>query len=121
VSRSSLPVAFGYAARGVWRALRREANFRIELGIGVLALVLAWWLGAPLVPVLLAAGLVLSAELVNSAIESVVDLASPDQNELAAAAKDMAAGGVLVASTFALLVGLAVLGPPLLVRMGVLH
>ncbi len=121
MSRSGLPAAFGYAARGVWRALRRETNFRIELAIGVLALVLAWWLGAPLVPVLLAAGMVLSAELFNSAIESVVDLASPDRHDLAATAKDMAAGGVLIASTFALLVGLAVLGPPLLIRLGVLH
>jgi diacylglycerol kinase len=120
-SSSSLPVAFKHAGRGVWYALRREANLRIELIVGLLALALAWWLGAPLVPVLLAAGLVLSAELFNSALESVVDLASPDFAELARAAKDMAAGGVLIAAACALLVGLAVLGPPLLVRLGVFH
>jgi len=105
----------------VWRALRREANLRVEGAAGLIALGLAWWLGAPLVPVLLASGLVLTAELANSALESVVDLASPDHAELAGAAKDMAAGAVLIASIFALLVGLAVLGPPLLVRLGVLH
>ncbi len=120
-SSSSLPAAFGHAGRGVWRALRREANLRIELSVGVVALALAWWLGAPLVPVLLAAGLVLTAELFNSALESVVDLASPGHAELAKASKDMAAGAVLIASVCALLVGLAVLGPPLLVRLGVFH
>lgn len=119
--RSGLPLAFLYALRGVGRALRREPNLRIEVGVGALAVVLAWWLGAPLVPVLLAAGMVLSAELANSAVEVAVDLAQPQRHDLAAAAKDMAAGAVLVASLFALLVGLAVLGPPLLVRLGVLH
>lgn len=120
-SSSSLPAAFGHAGRGVWLALRREANLRIELSVGILALALAWWLGAPMVPVVLASGLVLAAELFNSALENVVDLASPDRTELAGAAKDMAAGAVLIASGCALLVGLAVLGPPLLVRLGVFH
>lgn len=115
-----LVVAFGHAARGVARAVAQEPNLRLELLLGVAALALAWWLGAPLVPVLLAAGLVLVAELGNSAMEAVVDLASPDHHELARAAKDMAAGAVLVASAVAFLVGLAVLGPPLLVRLGVL-
>ncbi|HKI57504.1 MAG TPA: diacylglycerol kinase, partial [Trueperaceae bacterium] len=82
---TSLPRAFGYAVLGVWRAVRNEANLRIELALGVLALALAYWLGAPLVPVVLAAGLVLTAELFNSAIEALVDLASPERQELAAA------------------------------------
>lgn len=119
MSGTTLPRAFGHAVRGIWVALRREPNLRIEIVIGMLALALAWWLGAPLVPVFLAAGLVLTAELLNSALEATVDLASPERQELARSAKDMAAGGVLMASLFALLVGLAVLGPPLLVRLGV--
>lgn len=121
MSRSGLPRAFANAARGVWLAVRCEANLRTELALGVVALALAWWLGAPLVPVVLAAGLVLSAELLNTAVERAVDLASPERHELAQAAKDMAAGGVLVASVCALLVGLAILGPPLLVRLGVMR
>jgi len=116
-----LLAAFGHAARGIGRALAGEPNLRIEAAIGAVALGLAWWLGAPLVPVVLAAGLVLVAELSNSALEAVVDLASPERHELAAAAKDMAAGAVLIASITALLVGLAVLGPPLLVRLGFLR
>ncbi len=121
MTRPRLVLAFGHAFHGLWLALRHGGNLRIELAIGALALVLAWWVGAPVVPVLLAAGLVLTAEVFNSSVEAVVDLASPERRELAGAAKDMAAGAVLLASLCALLVGLAILGPPLLTRLGLLR
>ncbi|MCD9022979.1 diacylglycerol kinase family protein [Cohnella sp. NL03-T5] len=53
------------------------------------------------------------SELFNTAIERTVDLASPDIHPLAKAAKDTAAGAVLVAALFAVVVGAIVLGPPL--------
>jgi diacylglycerol kinase len=62
---------------------------------------------------LLAAGAVIGLELLNSAVERAVDLAEPHENELAAQAKNLAAGGVLVASVAAVLVGILVLGPKL--------
>ncbi len=58
--------------------------------------------------------LVLSAELLNTAIEKAVDLAMPEQHPLARVAKDAAAGAVLIAAIGAALIGLLVLGPPLL-------
>ena len=58
--------------------------------------------------------LVLSAELLNTAIEKAVDLSMPEQHPLARIAKDAAAGAVLVAAIGAALIGLLVLGPPLL-------
>lgn len=64
------------------------------------------WLGA-------AATVVIAAELMNTAIERAVDLASPERHPLAKTAKDAAAGAVLVTALFAAFVGLAVLGPPL--------
>ncbi|TDE87212.1 diacylglycerol kinase [Deinococcus sp. S9] len=103
-----------FAWSGIAHAYRTQANFRIEVGAGVLAVTLALLLHAPLAPILLACALVLSLELVNTALEAVVDLASPDLHPLAKAAKDGAAGAVLIASLGALLVGLVVLGPPLL-------
>ncbi len=112
--------AFGFAARGLALAWREEQNLRIEAGIGLAAVLLAWWLRAPLAPVLLAGGLVFVMELLNSAIERVVDLASPEQHELAGHAKDLAAAAVLLASLTAFAVGLVVLGPPLLAKLGVL-
>jgi diacylglycerol kinase (ATP) len=75
---------------------------------------LALVLCAPLAPILLACALVLSVELLNTALEAAVDLVSPEWHPLARAAKDAAAGAVLAASLGALLTGLAVLGPPLL-------
>jgi len=66
-----------------------------------------------LVPVLIMSALVLSLEVVNSAVEAVVDLASPEFHPLAKVAKDAAAGATLVAAVFSVLVGLVVFGGPL--------
>lgn len=80
---------------------------------GALALALALLLRAPLAPIVLCCALVLSLELVNTALEAVVDLVSPQVHPLAKVAKDAAAAAVLVASIGAALVGLVVLGPAL--------
>lgn len=104
----------GFAWAGVRHVYRTQANFRIEVWAGVLALTLTAWLRAPQAPVLLACALVLSLELLNTALEAVVDLVSPEWHPLAKVAKDASAGAVLVASLGALGVGVAVLGPPLL-------
>lgn len=108
----------GFAWAGIVHTYRVQANFRIEVWAGVLAVLLTLALRAPLAPILLSCALVLSVELLNTALEAVVDLASPEWHPLAKVAKDAAAGAVLVASVGALLVGLAVLGPPLLRLLG---
>ncbi len=105
--------AAGYAWAGVVAVYRREANFRLEVGAAALALALTWALGAAWPPILLTCALVLSLELINSALEAAVDLLSPEPHPLAKLAKDAAAGAVYTASFFAVLVGLSVLGPPL--------
>lgn len=104
----------GFAWAGIAYSYRVQANFRIEVWAGVVAVGLALFLRAPLAPILLACALVLSLELLNTALEAVVDLASPGLHPLAKVAKDAAAGAVLVASGGALLVGVVVLGAPLL-------
>lgn len=101
----------GYAWAGVQAVYRSEANFRIEVWAAAAALLLTLALGAPLAPILLVCALVLSLELLNSAVEALVDLVSPDPHPLAKVAKDAAAGAVYVAAFFAVLVGLSVLGP----------
>ncbi len=111
--------AFRYAFAGWERAWRDQPNLRVEVAIGALALALAAWLSAPFAPIVLAVGLVLSLELANSALEATVDLLSPERRDGAAAAKDLAAGAVLMASAAALVVGLIVLGPPLVARLTV--
>jgi diacylglycerol kinase len=105
-----------YAAQGIALAVRKERNMRIHLVAAAVVSLLALWLGLRPVEwaVLLALfGLVIGLELVNTAVERVVDLVSPERKPLAKEAKDAAAGGVLAAAIFAAAVGLILLGPPL--------
>ena len=59
----------------------------------------------------------LAVELLNSALEALTDLVSPEHHPLAGQAKDLAAGAVLVTAIGAVVVGLLILGPPLWVRI----
>ncbi|TBH21845.1 diacylglycerol kinase family protein [Thermus thermamylovorans] len=110
--------SFAYAWEGVGYAWRVQRNFRLQVYLGLLALGLALWLGVSPLPVLLLIALVLSLELLNTALEALTDLVSPVYHPLAKRAKDTAAAAVLVASLSALLVGLYLFLPPLLARLG---
>lgn len=105
------------ASAGVRHAWRGQPHFRFEVLAGAAAVALALWLRTGLLAVLLASAIVLVAELVNTAVEATVDLASPQRRPLAAAAKDAAAGAVLIAAGFAVLIGLVALGPALWARV----
>ena len=61
----------------------------------------------------LAVAMVWTAEFVNTALEAVVDLASPQQHDLARVGKDVGAAAVLIAATASFIIGLLILGPPL--------
>ncbi|WP_425146055.1 diacylglycerol kinase [Deinococcus sp.] len=108
----------GFAFRGLAYAWRTQRNFRIECVLAVIALIFTLWLRAELPPVLLACGLVLGLELLNTALEAALDHLHPGRHPAIGAAKDAAAGAVLVASFASLLVGAWVLGPPLLEKLG---
>lgn len=99
-SLSRVVRAARYSERGLRSAWRDEAAFRQELfGVAVLA-PLTWWLGLPrtdTVLLLALMGLVLVAELLNSGLEAVVDMASPEFHALAAKAKDCGSAAVFVA------------------------
>jgi diacylglycerol kinase (ATP) len=110
--------SFSYAWAGFLFAWKNQRNFRLKVYIGVLALALALWLQVSLVPVLLLIALVLGLELVNTALEAVVDLVSPNYHPLAKAAKDLAAAAVLVASAIAALIGIILFIPALVDRLG---
>jgi diacylglycerol kinase len=109
--------SFAYAFAGIGHAWRTQAHLRIHVGIGLLALVLSWALA--LTPpewavVLSAITLVLVLEMLNTAVEAAVDLASPERHPLAKVAKDVTAGAVLVAAIGSVLVALALFGPRLI-------
>ena len=107
----------GFAWAGLRHAYASQANFRVEVWCGVLAVLTALWLDVTVSPVVLCCALVLSLELVNTAVEAIVDLVSPEWHALAKVAKDAMAGAVLVASVGALGVAAALLLPALLHRL----
>ncbi|HQE91623.1 MAG TPA: diacylglycerol kinase family protein [Anaerolineae bacterium] len=111
-----------HAAEGLLYAIHTQRNFRIHLVVAVVVVVMGWWLHLPYASwavLALTVGMVLVTEMVNTAAEAMVDLASPDYHPLAKLVKDVAAGAVLVTAITAIVVGLIVLGPPLLTRLGI--
>jgi diacylglycerol kinase len=112
--------SFRFAGQGLRYLLRSQPNFVIHCLAAALVVVLSVLLGLSPVEVgllLLTIGSVLVCEAFNTALEAVVDLASPEHHELAKIAKDVAAAGVLIAAIVAALVGLTVLGPRLVARL----
>jgi len=108
--------SFRFAVAGVVYLFRTQPNARIELTAGLAAAGVAAWLGVSRVEwviLILTIAMVLILEGLNTAIEAVVDLASPREHRLAKVAKDVAAGMVLIASVASVGVGLLILGPPL--------
>jgi undecaprenol kinase len=103
--------SFVHAFDGIVEGTRTQPNLRVHLIATVIALLLALVLHLVLwafVVIVLLIVLVVGLELVNTAIEAQVDLASPEQNPLAKRAKDSAAGAVLVVSIGAAIAGLAI-------------
>lgn len=114
---SNLFVSFKYAWAGIGYAFKTQRNFRIHVSIGTLAICLGVFLHLSpieIAVIVLTSGLVLVMELLNTAIESVVDLTVKQAyHELAKIAKDCAAGAVLISAIAAVLVAGALLLPPL--------
>ncbi len=109
--------SFRYASRGWWYVLRTQRNAWIHAVITIVVVVLSVWLGLGArdwAILILTIALVFIAEFLNTAIEAVVDLASPEHHPLARVAKDVGAGAVLLAAIAAVVIGLLILGPPLL-------
>ena len=98
--------AFGYSWQGFAACFRHEAAFRQELAATLVILPLGLWLGDNGIERALLLGswlLVPVVELLNSAIEAIVDLSSPRQHELAGRAKDIGSAAVLLSIVLFLL------------------
>ena len=112
----SLLRSFGFALEGVSYLIRTQRSAQIEIVLGVAVIAVAVWLGINALEwavLVLAMALVLALEALNTAIELTVTLASPQRHPLAKAAKDVAAGMVLIAAIGSVIVGIIVLGPRL--------
>lgn len=108
--------ALGWSLMGLGAALRHEPAFRLEMYLFSMLAPLAVWVGQDGVERVLLLGsllLVLIVEMINSAIEAVVDRASPDRHVLAGRAKDMGSAAVLLALVNVVVCWLLILGPRL--------
>lgn len=116
---SNLFVSFKYAWEGISYAFQTQRNFRLHLGACAFAIGLAVLLHlkpVEIAVIALTSGLVLTLELINTALESLVDLTvKQTYHDLAKIAKDCAAGAVLVSALVSLLVAVVLLLPPLAV------
>lgn len=102
--------------------IRTQRNAWIHAIVSVLVFGVSLWLGLTRLEwaiILLTVALVWMAEFINTALEAVVDLASPMHHPLAKVGKDVAAAAVLVGALTAVLVGVLVLGPHLLIKFGI--
>lgn len=117
-----LPSSFRYAAQGVVYGFVSQRNFRIHVLTGVVTFSLGLWLKVSpdqMAVLALTIAAVLVLELLNTAVEAVVDLAIGRRfHPLARIAKDCAAAAVLVAALASAIVALLLLMPPLMTRLG---
>ncbi len=107
--------SFGHAIRGWGYVLRTQQNAWIHATVATFVFILGFWVGLPprdWAVIILTIAMVFAAEFINTAVEVVVDLASPTKHPLAKVGKDVGAGAVLVAAGAATLIGLLILGPP---------
>lgn len=112
--------SFSHAFRGWWYVLRTQHNAWIHAVVATLVILLAAWLRLPArdwAVLVLTITMVFTAEFINTAIEAVVDLASPAKHPLAKVGKDVGAAAVLIAALAAIVIGLLLLGPPLYARL----
>ena len=109
--------SFGYAFKGVKDLFLTQRNAQIHLTISIIVIVAAYFFNISktewLICILLI-GLVLAAEAINTALEYLTDLVSPDYHELAGKSKDVAAAGVLLLAIVAAIIGVSIFWQPVI-------
>lgn len=112
--------SFQYAFDGWWFVVRTQHNAWIHAIVSAAVFALAFWLQLSRTEwaiILLTIIAVWMAEFMNTALEAVVDIASPEFHPLAKVAKDVAAAAVLMGAVGAVLIGLLIMGPPLWAKL----
>lgn len=119
--KNPLYESFGYAFEGIWTGIRKERNMKIHC-LAIICVTLAGTLlhitATEWCICLLLFALVAALELVNTAVEAVVDLVTEEKKPLAKIAKDTAAGSVLFAAIVSVIIGCIIFLPYLLELFG---
>jgi diacylglycerol kinase len=108
--------AFGYAIRGILFAVKTQLNLKIHFTAAILIVIAGWYFRintSEWLTIIIVIGLVIFAELLNTAVELIIDMVSPDYNKIAGKAKDVAAGAVLVSAVTAFIAGMIIFIPRL--------
>lgn len=106
---------------GISYVTKNEKNFKREIALGIIALILSYILKIDKIEfiiILTMICLVLTTEIINTAIERAVGLVTKEYHELARIAKDVSAGSVLVTSIFALIIGIIIFIPKIITLLG---
>jgi diacylglycerol kinase len=109
--------AIRYALEGWWYVIRTQKNTWVHALASIAAILMGAWLclsRSDWAIIILTIALVWIVEVINTAIETLTDLISPQQNHRAKISKDVSAAAVLITAAAAVVVGLLILGPPLL-------
>jgi diacylglycerol kinase len=120
VKQPPLLRSFRHAFAGLFHALRTQRNMRLQVVAAMVVVALGIWLRLDALRwsvIAVAIGGVMVGEMINTAVEALVDLVSPQYHDQAKVAKDVAAGTVLILALTAVAVGALVLGPPLWQRL----
>lgn len=121
IRKQKLSTSFRHALEGIGVAIKTQRNIRIHVTLGIVVIMAALYLGLPprdIALLLMVISLVIATELLNTAIEAVVDLVTQEWHALAKVAKDTAAGAVLVSAGFAVIIGLILFYKPVMIWLG---
>lgn len=109
--------SFSYAFEGIFTCIRKERNMKIHCVFMILVIIAGFFFRISVTEwciCLILFGLILSLELINTAVESVVDLVTEERKPLAKVAKDTAAGAVLMSAIISAVIGCVIFIPKLL-------
>ncbi len=113
-------LSFRNAFAGIGYVLRTQRNSWIHTVATFAVLGISSWLKLPITHwaiLVLTISMVWTAEVINTSIETLIDLLHPQYHPVAKIGKDVSAGAVLIASIFSALVGILILGPPLVQKL----
>lgn len=109
--------SFSYAFQGIKTVIKTEQNFLIDIIIGIIVIISGYFLKLSAIEfaiVLLTIALVITLELINTAIEYTIDMAMPEIHPLAKAAKDISGAAVLFSAIISIIIGLIIYLPKII-------
>ena len=109
-----------FAIEGWWYVITTQKNTWVHSVVSILVIAMGFWLRLSLVNwavIVLTIAFVWVVEAINTALEVLTDLLSPEYSHLAKASKDVSAAAVLIAAAASVVIGLLILGPPLVNKL----